>query len=100
MATYKFTTSIDEAPEGGYVSYCPELGVASQGESVEEAFANIGEAISTFLDAINELGDAEAFFRERGIKGDSTNIVVRRHFTTQTLIQFDTGRIESGRALV
>jgi len=64
MATYRFTARIDPAEEGGFVSLCPELGVASQGESVEEAFESLQEAIDTFLLTLTELGDLEKFFAE------------------------------------
>ena len=33
-----------------YVALCPELNIASQGESVEEALENLKEAISLFLE--------------------------------------------------
>jgi predicted RNase H-like HicB family nuclease len=35
---------------GGYVSLCPELDVASQGSSVEDASANLREAVELFLE--------------------------------------------------
>ena len=38
-------------PEGdGYVSLCPELDVASQGDTIEEALANLKEALEGFLE--------------------------------------------------
>jgi predicted RNase H-like HicB family nuclease len=33
-----------------YVALCPELDIASQGESVEEAIENLREAISLYLE--------------------------------------------------
>ncbi len=36
--------------DGGYVALCPELDVASQGDSVEEASANLREAVELFLE--------------------------------------------------
>ena len=39
----------------GYVSLCPELDIASQGNSIEEALANLKEALEGFL----ETADAE-----------------------------------------
>ena len=36
-----------------YVALCPELNIASQGESVEEALENLKEAISLFLEDEN-----------------------------------------------
>lgn len=37
--------------EGGYVSLCPELDIASQGDTVEEARANLQEAVDLFFEA-------------------------------------------------
>lgn len=34
----------------GFVSLCPELDVASQGDSVEEAKANLREAVELFFE--------------------------------------------------
>jgi len=34
----------------GYVSLCPELDIASQGDTVEEATANIKEAVELFFE--------------------------------------------------
>jgi predicted RNase H-like HicB family nuclease len=35
----------------GYVSLCPELDIASQGDTVEEARANLQEAVDLFFEA-------------------------------------------------
>lgn len=40
--------------EGGYVSECPELGIASQGETVDEAWAMLVEAVELTLDTTDE----------------------------------------------
>ena len=42
-------TAIIEAEGNGYVSLCPELDIASQGDSVEEARNNLREALELFL---------------------------------------------------
>ena len=34
----------------GYVSLCPELDIASQGDTVEEASANLKEAVELFFE--------------------------------------------------
>ena len=34
----------------GFVSLCPELDIASQGQTVEEASANLREAVELFLE--------------------------------------------------
>jgi predicted RNase H-like HicB family nuclease len=38
------------APEGGYVAFNPETGTTTQGETVEEALANLREATELFLE--------------------------------------------------
>ncbi len=48
MTKYHFTTVITR--EGKfYVSDCPELGITSQGLSLDEALANLKEAIELYL---------------------------------------------------
>ena len=44
-------TAIVEREGDGYVALCPELDVASQGTTVEEATANLREAVELFLEA-------------------------------------------------
>jgi len=36
--------------KGEYVALCPELDVASQGDSIEEALANLKEAVELYLE--------------------------------------------------
>lgn len=43
-------TAILEKEGDGYCSLCPELDVASQGDTVEEALANLKEAVDLFLE--------------------------------------------------
>jgi predicted RNase H-like HicB family nuclease len=38
------------APEAGYVAYNPETGTTTQGETVEEALANLSEATELYLE--------------------------------------------------
>ena len=45
----RFTAMIYREADG-YVSLCPELDVASQGETVEEASSNLREAVELFLE--------------------------------------------------
>ncbi|MGH8654351.1 MAG: type II toxin-antitoxin system HicB family antitoxin [Gammaproteobacteria bacterium] len=37
------------APEGGYVAFNPETGTTTQGETVEEALADLREATELYL---------------------------------------------------
>lgn len=41
---------ITPAPEGGYVAFNPETGTTTQGESVEDALANLREATALYLE--------------------------------------------------
>jgi predicted RNase H-like HicB family nuclease len=43
-------TCLIEREGNGYVSLCPELDIASQGDSVEEARRSLTEAIELFLE--------------------------------------------------
>ena len=61
-------TQVVEREGAQFVAHCPELGIASCGDTIEEAFANIHEAILLHLDVLEELGDRERVFRERGIE--------------------------------
>jgi len=44
-------TAIIEREQDGYVALCPELDIASQGTSVEEARRNLIEALELFFEA-------------------------------------------------
>lgn len=51
---------------GGFVALCAELDIASQGDSIEEARANLKEAVELFLETahpneINERLDSEVY---------------------------------------
>ena len=46
---YKFTTIIKKEGKW-YVAYCVELGVASQGKTIEEAQKNLEEAAELYLE--------------------------------------------------
>jgi len=48
---------VEPDEDGGYHVYCPSLpGCNSQGESVEEALANIKEAIDLYIEVLEEDG--------------------------------------------
>jgi predicted RNase H-like HicB family nuclease len=54
-------------PGGGYSALCPELGVASQGETIEEAETNLKEAVELYLESARELGILERILSDAGI---------------------------------
>ena len=50
MKTNRNFTAIIEREGNGYVSLCPELDIASQGDTVEEARQNLTEALELFFE--------------------------------------------------
>lgn len=50
MKNTRELTAIIEREGNGYVSLCPELDVASQGDTIEEARANLVEALELFFE--------------------------------------------------
>lgn len=47
--TIELTAVLTPAEEGGYVALNPETGATTQGESVDEAVANLKEATALYL---------------------------------------------------
>jgi predicted RNase H-like HicB family nuclease len=43
-------TAIIEREDDGFVAFCPELDIASQGSSIEEARTNLIEALTLFFE--------------------------------------------------
>ena len=51
MVIHRRLTEIMEREGDGYVALCPELDIASQGDSVPEARDNLKEALELFFEA-------------------------------------------------
>ena len=47
-------TAIIERQGDGYVSLCPELDIASQGDTIEEARSNLIEALELFFETASQ----------------------------------------------
>jgi predicted RNase H-like HicB family nuclease len=54
MKVFEYTAVVWRETEG-YVSKCPELGVASCGDSFDEAIGNLREAVNLYLENALEL---------------------------------------------
>ena len=50
MKSTQQLTAIIEREGDGYLSLCPELDIASQGDNIEEARQNLIEALELFLE--------------------------------------------------
>ncbi len=56
----ELTAVFREAPEGGYVAFVEELpGANTQGETIEEARANLREAVGLVLEANRTLAEED-----------------------------------------
>ena len=55
MGEVRKLTAIIEREGDGYVSLCPQLDVASQGKTVEEARLNLTEAVELFFESADPL---------------------------------------------
>ncbi len=55
MKVFGYTAVVWKEAED-YVSKCPELGVASVGDSFDEAIRNLREAVELYLENAKELG--------------------------------------------
>ena len=49
IGSMNFTKTLS-AEGDGYVALCPELDIASQGDSIDEASANLREAVELFIE--------------------------------------------------
>jgi predicted RNase H-like HicB family nuclease len=54
MEVRKSFTAVIEREGDGYVSLCPELDIASQGDSIQEARKNLIEAIELFFETASQ----------------------------------------------
>ena len=67
-----------------YSSWCPELDIASCGNSPEEAVKNLGDALELYLDTLEQEGERKQMFKERGLRIVSVDEpVIPTSFVTQ-----------------
>jgi len=60
----KQLTAIIEREGNGYVALCPEVDVASQGDTVDEARTNLQEALELFFETASPEEIKKRFHRE------------------------------------
>jgi predicted RNase H-like HicB family nuclease len=56
-----FTAVLTPAEEGGFVAFNPETGTTTQGETVQEAVANLKEATTLYLEEFPMVISAHPF---------------------------------------
>lgn len=64
-----------EPEDDQYVALCPELDIASQGDTIEDAAAHLKSAVILYLDTMQEDGELGEVFRTRGIRVDESTDV-------------------------
>ncbi len=60
----KQLTAIIEREGDGYISFCPELDIASQGDTIEEARKNLKEALELFFETASPAEIGTRFHEE------------------------------------
>ena len=64
MEQIRRLTAIIEREDDGFVALCPEVDVASQGSSIEDARANLIEALTLFFEVADESEISRRVHRE------------------------------------
>ena len=64
---YVVLTGYAEAEDDGFNAYCPELGVATCGDTVEEVLDGLQDALAVYLEGLAEIGELERVFAAKGI---------------------------------
>ncbi len=58
MEKHYFTVILEREEDGGYHAFCPALkGCHTQGDTLEEALANIREAMEAYLESLRARGE-------------------------------------------
>lgn len=73
MSKELLLTVVVKEEEKGYSVLCPELNVASQGETFEESISNIKEATELYIESAEELGIMNEVLEQLGITSQDFN---------------------------
>jgi len=68
MAGYVILTYKFHKENKKWVAYCEELGTSTFGRSLTEAKERIRDAVLCHLNALEDVGERERFFKEHGIE--------------------------------
>jgi len=59
MERHHYTVILEREEDGGYHAFCPALkGCHTQGDTLDEALANVREAIEAYLESLQKHGEA------------------------------------------
>ncbi len=73
MSKELLLTVVVKEEEKGYSVLCPELNVASQGETFEESISNIKEATELYIESAKQLGILDEILDQLGITNQDFN---------------------------
>ena len=69
MGRVERVTAVIEREGDGYVAFCPEFDIASQGDTIEQAKANLEEALALFIETASAEEIEERFHPEVYVTG-------------------------------
>jgi len=58
--------AVSRSPEGEFVALCAPLGLAMQGSSLDDLYANISEAVQLVMNDLLRAGELDQFLRDHG----------------------------------
>ncbi len=64
---YVVLTGYTEPEDDGFNAYCPELGVATCGDTIEEVLDGLQDALEVYIAGLVEIGELERVFAARGV---------------------------------
>ena len=73
------------AGEGSFVSFCPELDVASFGATPEDAKRSLREAVEAFLEGCADLGTLDDILTEAGFESVGETWSLRQRLKTDSV---------------
>ena len=68
MVKELIVTVVIKKEQGKYASWCPELDVASQGDTMEEARKNLQEAVELHVETMIKNGDVDELLEKIGFE--------------------------------
>ena len=73
-------TTIVKKQRNRYSAWCPELDIASEGDSIDEAQKNLKEAVQCQVEAMIEAGDLNTLLEKIGITKED----LKKHKISET----------------
>ncbi|BAY81336.1 hypothetical protein NIES267_08120 [Calothrix parasitica NIES-267] len=85
MKHRKPLTTIIEREDDWYISLCPELDIASQGKTIEEARDNLVEAVELFLETASNDEIQQRFYTET-LNSQKLDLIEREHPAYEAIV--------------